>query len=58
MNLHWKSLLALSLTWRSAFLSHQKENCKKMAAREHRETYDVEQTKKMIPLVTRETLFG
>ena len=29
-----------------------------MAAREHREIHDVEQTKKMIPLITRETLFG
>ena len=26
-NLHWKSLLDLSLTWRSAFRSDQKENC-------------------------------
>ena len=27
VNLHWKSLLDLSLTWRSAFRSDQKENC-------------------------------
>ena len=29
-----------------------------MAAREHREIHNVEQTKKMIPLITRKTLFG
>ena len=29
-----------------------------MAAREHREIHDVEQTKQMIPLITRETFFG
>ena len=28
----------------------------KMAAREHREIHDVEQTKKMTPLITRETV--
>ena len=55
---HWswrcrrKSLLDLFLTWRSAFRSDQKE-ISKMAAREHPETHHVEQTKQMIPLVTR-----
>ena len=29
-----------------------------MAAREHRETHNVEQTKKMIPFVTRKTSFS
>ena len=29
-----------------------------MAAKEHREIHNVEQTKKMIPLITCETLFG
>ena len=29
-----------------------------MAARKHREIHDVEQTKKMVPFVTRETTFG
>ena len=49
-----KSLLDLFLTWRSAFRSDQKE-ISEMAAREHPETHHVEQTKQMIPLVTRKT---
>ena len=57
VNLHWKSLLDLSLTWRSAFRSDQKENCWNGCARERREIHNVEQTKKMVPLVTRETHF-
>ena len=40
VNLHWKSLLTLSLTWRSAFSSDQKEIAE-MAAREHREIHNV-----------------
>ena len=64
--LHWnrgswlcrrKSLLDLFLTWRSAFQSDQKE-ISEMAAREHPETHHVEQTKQMIPLVTKKTPYG
>ena len=29
-----------------------------MAAREHQKTHDVEQTKKMVPVITRGTHFG
>ena len=29
-----------------------------MAARKHRETHDFQQTKKMVPLIARETTFG
>ena len=36
VNLHWKSLLALSSTWRSAFWSDQKENCWKSCKRTSR----------------------
>ena len=57
VNLHWKSFLGLSLTWCSAFRSDQKENCWN-GCREHRETHYIKQTEKMIPLVTRRTLFG
>ena len=49
--LHWNGS-RLFLTWRSAFRSDQKE-ISEMAAREHPETHHVEQTKQMIPLVTR-----
>ena len=48
------SFLDLSLTWRSAFRSEIAE----MAAREHRKTQYVEQTKKTSSVVTRETDFG
>ena len=34
------------------------ERKKEMAAREHRETHDIQQTKKMVPLITREIPFG
>ena len=56
VNLHWKSLLVLSLTWHSVSWSDKKITV--MAAREHREMHDVEPTKKMIPLVTRGAPFG
>ena len=54
VNLHWNSFLDLSLTWRSAFRSDQKENCWNGCKRTSRN----EQTKKMVPLVTGEICFG
>ena len=58
VNLHWKSLLVLSWTRHSVTWSDQKENYWNGCKREHRQIHDVEKTKKMIPLITGETLFG
>ena len=44
--------------WHGPLLSDRtRKKIAEMAARENRETHHVEQTKKMVPLVTRETLF-
>ena len=57
VNLHLKSLLA-SL-WHGALLSGRiRKTIAAMAAREHWEIHNVEQTEKMIPLITFETSFG
>ena len=45
----------LSSLWHGALHSVLK---KEMAAREHREIHDIQQTKKMIPLITCESSFG
>ena len=41
-----------------AYQDRQKENCKKMATRTHRKTLNIEQTQKVIPLISRGTSFG
>ena len=49
----------LTSLWHGALLSDRiSKKIAELAAREHRETHYVEQTKKMIPLVTWKTLFG
>ena len=45
----------LSSLWHGALLSVSK---KEMAAREHRRIHDIQQTKKIIPVITCETTFG
>ena len=57
VNLHWKSFLALS-DMALCFLIGSDRKIVEMAAREHREIHNVEQTKKVVPFVTCETLFA
>ena len=45
-------------TWRSAFRSDQKEKMAEFAKREHRETHDIEQTKKKVHSSRVKTSFG
>ena len=59
---HWWTFTGsriLTSLWHGALRSDRiRKKMAKMAAREHREIHDVEQTEKMIQFVTRKTLFG